>query len=215
VSAVAAVVVAVVAVLAFTLDLGSGPADANEAVHLRLIQEPFVSDRWTVPGDIRSKPPAAGNCTEDELIKRRRWLESHRGVATGLVIARVEVVNDSDSTLVVEGLHLSSADELPPLQGMTYSLCPRGGGGAPEDQYATIDFDDAPLRFHFFDNVYQPIRAVDFSPSPHHPLRFWLLATSSAAHYRWRASLEYSLDGDVHRVSIPDDGNSFEIGNTA
>jgi hypothetical protein len=127
----------------------------------------------------------------------------------------VEIVNDSDRTLLVENLHLTSAEKLPLIHGMTVPLCPEGGGGPPEDQYAVIDFDKSPLRFQFFNEIYQPVQAVDFSPSPHHPLRFWLFATSSSRHFRWHASLEYSLDGDVHQISIPGDEETFEIGNKA
>ncbi|HEX6781863.1 MAG TPA: hypothetical protein VF125_07520 [Solirubrobacterales bacterium] len=214
-SAIAAVVVAIVAVLAFAVDVGGGSAEADDAVHLRLVQEPLVSDLWTLPGRVSSDPPPAGTCTQPELIRRRRWFQAHGGLPTGQVVARVEVINDSDSTLLVEGLHLSSAEELPPLQGNTYSLCPNGGGGPPEDQYARIDFDESPPRFEFFNELYQPVGAVDFSPSPHHPLRFWLFAYSESAHFRWRASLEYSLDGDIHWIPIPGGDGTFEIGNTA
>jgi hypothetical protein len=129
----------------------------------------------------------------------------------GFTVARVEVVNDSDKTLLVESLRLSNAQKLPSPKGATYALCPRGGGGPPEDQYAMINFDERPLGFRLFNELYEPVPAVDFSPSPHHPLRFWILATSSTAHFRWRATLVYSLDGEIHRLAIPGSHASFAI----
>ncbi len=210
VSAAAAIAAALIALAALVLDLG-GAADADDAVHLRLIQEPLVHDSWIVPPDIRSKPPAAGDCLESDLLARRRWLEAHEGIPVGFTVAQVEIVNDSDKTLLVEGLKLSEVRRLPRPKGTTYTLCPNGGGGPVDDQYAMVDFDQRSPELKLFNELFQPVAAVDFSPSPHHPLRFWILATSTTEHVRWRASLAYSLDGNDRSLAIPEDGKSFEI----
>jgi hypothetical protein len=210
VSAIATAVIAVVTLSSFVLSIG-GSADAEDAVHLRLLQEPFVHDRWIVPSSVRSTPPPAGECSSPELHARRQWLRRHQGIPVGFTVARVEIVNDSDKTLLVEELRLASARKLPPPEGSTYDLCPRGGGGPPGDQYVKIDFDQRPLAFQFFNERYEPVPAVDFSPSPHHPLRFWILATSSHSHVQWKATLVYSLNGETQALSIPEGRQPFAI----
>jgi hypothetical protein len=214
ISAAAAVVLAIVALGTF-LSKTSGTSEPEDAVHLQLIEEPMVSDLWTVPSGADERPPFAGDCLPSELEARRQWFKNHDGAATGLVAVRVDVINDSEKTFLVEGLHLTNVEKLPRTTGITYPLCPKGGGGPPSDQYAMVDFDERPLQFRFFNENYQPVPVVDFSPAPHHPLRFWILADSSASHFRWRVDLDYSLGGDLHRLVLPGDNQSFEIGNEA
>src|SRR6185436_4811203 len=124
-----------------------------------------------------SQPPPAGDCGESELLRRRRWFEEQGGVQAGFSFRRIEVVNDSDSTLLVEDLQPSDIEKLPVVRGAAYPLCPHDGGGPVEDQYAVIDLAHKPLKFTFFNETYEHVNAVDFSPAPHHPLRFWILSS--------------------------------------
>ena len=145
------------------------------------------------------------------MLRRRRWFEAQGGVQAEPSIRRIEVVNDSDSTLLVGNLQPTVVERSPTVQGTSYPLCPHGGGGPIEEQYAAVDLARKPLQFKFFDEIYKHVNAVDFSPAPHHPLRFWILSSASKGRYRWRATLSYLLDGKDYEIEIPEGGRSFDI----
>lgn len=201
---------ALVGVLAFALGL-IGSHGASDSVHISVMEEPLVSDHWIVPLTAAGRPPPAGDCGEEELLRRRHWLEEQGGVQAMSSFRRIEVVNDSDSTLLVEGLWPSDVERLPAAQGTDYPLCPRGGGGAVEEQYVAVDLARKPLQFTFFNKNYEHVNAVDFSPAPHHPLRFWIVSSASRDRYCWRTTLSYLLDGQSYKVEIPEGSHPFDI----
>lgn len=206
VSAGAAVVATLVAVVAL---VGNYSSDALDRVHVRVISEPMVDDVWIVPaGAKRSGQPASSEFCEPTA--RAEWFARHGGALAGGQSFRVEVVNDSDRTLVIEGLRVRHVEVLPAIRGVGQTVCP-GGGGPFDTQYAVIDLDRRAQGFKYYDEAFKPTRAINFAPEPHEPLRFWVQAKAEAKRYRWTAVLEYSLDGQQFKVPIGDPRKPFEI----
>jgi hypothetical protein len=209
VGAVAAAMTAVVAVAAY---LDSREGDPNDDVHARVVNEPKVDDTWVVSlaQVAGEEPPPPGSCTEAQIEARADWFRERAGVPGAFENFEVEVVNDSDRTLVLEGLRLDDLEALPAVSGVPETLCP-GEGGPFDRQYASVDLDGSPQQFEFFNANFEPVEAIEFSPEPHRPLRFFIQALAETGHYRWYIVLEYSLDGEEHELRLTDAGQPFEV----
>jgi hypothetical protein len=175
--------------------------------------DPLVSDAWIMPPGAAGgeQPPPPGECGADALEARREWFRRHRGALAGGQDVYVEVVNDSDRTMAIEGLQIEHLEAIPAIKGTSEALCPRGGGGDFGTQYARLELDRRPPQFRYFDETYQPVPAVQFAPEPHQPLRFWIQAVAEERRYRWTAVLVYSLDGKRQEARIDDGGKPFDV----
>ena len=210
-AAVAGVVVTVIIAVAGGAEDRPTP-EPNDFVHVSVVEEPMVDDDWIAPVDRTrgERPPPPGDCELSDIRRRAAWFARHGGAPAGAERFRVEVVNDSDRTMVINGLAVKRLTRLPPIKGTGVTLCP-GEGGPFDTQYALINLDERPPRVAYRDANFEPIRAVDFAPEPHQPLRFWVQANAIKRRYRWTAILEYSLDGRRHEVEIRNAGKPFEV----
>lgn len=209
ISAAAAVVTVLLALGAAMRSCGADPQDR---VHVRILVEPLVDDIWIVPfrAGGANRPPAPGQCDTNTLLARERWFASHGGALRGREAFMVEVVNDSDKTLVVDGIRLEKPKTLPRIEGVSHTMCP-GEGGPFDMQYATVNLDARPRRFQYYDNAFRRIRAVQFAPEPHRPLRFYIQATAKSRRYQWTAMFVYYLDGTVHKTAIGNRAAPFDV----
>jgi hypothetical protein len=211
VAAGAAVVVAVVTLGDWFQDVTNDPAGK---VHVRILDPPQDDDLWIAPASrTRGEHPPpipAGGCRESDIRARAKWFVDHGGVPAAFQSFQVQVINDSDKTLVVDGLRIEHLDALEPVIGPSDDLCP-GEGGPFEIQYATINLDRRPLNFEYHDASFRRIPAVDFAPEPHRPLEFYVQANASKHRYRWTAVLDYTLEGREHHIPIGDPRKPFDL----
>jgi hypothetical protein len=220
VAAIAAAAVGVPVTALLTRDeSGSGSVADADRVRITTSLEYQSGDNWIVPtsrlGD--SRPPAAPDCARDQVVRRVRWLRDHGGVASGTMWVRLEVVNDSDSTLSLQSLKLEKFERLPPMEGRSFVLCSPGAGDTGT-QYVGIDLSARPPMFRFYDDTYQRTQPFKFAPEPHRPAISYIVATAGGglndrdpARYRWSARLRYTLGGRNQSVVIDDAGEPFDL----
>jgi hypothetical protein len=220
VAAIAAAAVAVPVTALLTSDASEQePVGQGDRVRISSSLDYQAGDNWIVPtsrlGD--SQPPEAPDCTPDQVARRVGWLRAHGGVAAGTTWVRLEIVNDSDSTLSAQSLKLEEFERLPPLKGRSFVLCSPGGGDTGT-QYVGLDLSARPPVFRFYNDSYQRTQPFKFAPEPHRPAITYIVATTGGglieqdpARYRWSARLRYTLGGREHSIVIDDKGEPFDL----
>lgn len=193
-------------------DSPTSAGSANDLVHITVVNEPMDDDVWIAPASTTrgERPPPQGNCGQADIDARASWFANRGGAPAGFEIFRVDVVNDSDRTMVIEGLKVANIEVLPPIRGPGATLC-EGQGGPFDIQYVLIDLDQRPPNVEYFNADFEHVSAVDFAPEPHEPLRFFIQANAARYRYRWNVVLEYSLDGKHYAKLLRDGEQPFEV----
>jgi len=188
-------------------------------VHIRSAVEDQSGDAWIVPAERvgAGSPPDATECTESQRARRIDWLTQHGGVRVGSFWVRVEIVNDTNSTLTIDSLQIASIKRLPALEGRSVVTCSPGGGDIGQ-QYVSLDLEARPPTFRFYDATYRETRSFRFAPERNRPVVMYIvpgvgtaLRSTRPQRVQWTASLRYTVDGKSHSASIDDRGRPYDV----
>lgn len=168
----------------------------------------------------KGSPPSPGECTEPEIARRASWLERQGGIETELLRIRVQVVNDSSETLVLQHLGFASYEHRARVRGRSYLTCAPEGGPV-EGEHIEINLHSIPPTLEFLNEAYKPTTPFAFSPTHGEPAVFYIQAsTLDQGHqngylYRWTLGLSYTLGGKSGTYLIENDGKPLEVTDAA
>jgi hypothetical protein len=188
------------------------PATPSQLVHFTTYTNHETGSPWVVPHGV---PPPPGNCAETEVDNRIAWLERH-GTSLGELQVSVQVVDDSQDTLVFQHIGLRSYEQRPRITGRTYFTC-EPGSGPVGGQFIELNLDKRPPTFEFFNNRFQPTTPFAFSPSHGEPAVFFIKASAAQeghqndSSYRWTLTLSYTLGAKKGVYVIANHGKQFEM----
>jgi hypothetical protein len=192
-----------------------GTDNPAKQVHFTVSTTQEVGAQWIVPHPVGSPPPP-GSCTDLELNRRVRWFVHNGGVIQGLMRIRVDVVNDSPDTLVLNGVSLHSYSRGPRTLGRSYVACAPIGGSIDFEKIE-MNLFTRPPTFSFQDANYDPIPTFAFAPTKGRPEVFYVEASTldqgrtNHATYRWSLALSYTLGGKSGTFVIDGHGRPFVL----
>jgi len=149
------------------------------------------------------------DCDASAMTERAASLRDIGGVPHGQVVMNVTVINDTASSMVIQGIDVD-IDIVDEVAGPIISLCE--GGGGLESKNLVVDLDDRPPRLTVVDSETLPLaEPISVSPSNGAPAVFWIIAHAEEAQYEWTATLRYTHAGETHTVKIDDDGSPVSV----
>jgi hypothetical protein len=103
------------------------------------------SGEFVVPGRIMTRPPPSGPCTDSEIAKRLAWFRSHAAVQRSRMRITVDVVNDSQQTLILQHIGLRRYARGPETTGRSFPVCHAGEGEGVGIQYIKMNLFKPPI----------------------------------------------------------------------